>query len=286
MKSIQSWLGKQILWLFVIPGLLGMLLFYIIPYFASFYYALTDVGTGKFIGFENYVSLFGNVSFQVAVRNTLLFTAICVPLNVVLPFVLAYFYHTSGKRGIFVLALMLPLVMPSGATVYFWRILFGNYGLINKILVSLGMESIIFFQSDVALYVVILVFVIKNIGFNMVLFITGLSYIPSEYYELARIEGCSAWNQMRRITLVYIVPTAFMTVLMAIVNSFKIFREIYLLFGDYPHTSVYMVQHYINNLFSGAVLQRLSTASTIISLFVAVIVGGLYFGQRKLARDL
>lgn len=286
MKSIRNWLRKQILWLFVIPGLLGMLVFYIIPYFASFYYALTDVGTGKFIGLENYVSLFGNVSFQVAVRNTLLFTAICVPLNVVLPFVLAYFYHTSGKRGIFVLALMLPLVMPSGATVYFWRILFGNYGLINKILVSLGMESIIFFQSDVALYVVILVFVIKNIGFNMVLFITGLSYIPSEYYELARIEGCSAWNQMRRITLVYIAPTAFMTFLMAIVNSFKIFREIYLLFGDYPHTSVYMVQHYINNLFSGAVLQRLSTASTIISLFVAVIVGGLYFGQRKLARDL
>ncbi|MDO4754451.1 MAG: ABC transporter permease subunit, partial [Bacillota bacterium] len=110
--------------------------------------------------------------------------------------------------------------------------------------------------------------------------------IPEEYYETARVEGCSRWYTMRRITLTYIVPTAFMTLLMAIINSFKIFREIYLLFGEYPHASVYMIQHYMNNLFSGANLQKLSAASTIISIAVAVVVMSLYIGQRRIAQDL
>lgn len=286
MNSFKLFMRKKTFWLFVLPSLLGMLIFYIIPYIASYYYALTDAATGEFAGFNNYTAMFSNLSFQAAGKNTLLFMAICVPLNVVLPFILAYLYHTSGKKGLFVLAFMLPLVLPSGATVYFWKIIFGNYGLVNRVLTSMGMESVQFFQSHITLYVVMLVFLLKNIGFNMVLFITGLSYIPDEYYELAKVEGCSFWYRMRRITLVYISPTAFVTLLMAIVNSFKIFREIYLLFGDYPHTSVYMVQHYINNLFSNAVLQRLSAASTIISVVVAVIVLGLYIGQRRLAKNL
>lgn len=283
---MKTFLRKRVFWFFLLPSLLGMLLFYFIPYLASYYYAMTDVTTGEFVGIENYTAMFSNLSFQLAGRNTLLFMLICVPLNIALPFCLAYLYHTGGKKGIFVLAFMLPLVIPSGATVYFWKVIFGNYGLINKILVSCGLPAISFFQSELTLYVVILVFIFKNIGFNMVLFITGLSYIPEDYYEVARVEGCSRLYTLRRITLVYIVPTAFMTLLMAIINSFKIFREIYLLFGNYPHTSVYMIQHYMNNLFSSAVLQRLSAASTIISVVVALVVMSLYIAQRRLARDL
>lgn len=283
---MKTFLRKKVFWFFLFPSLFGMMVFYFIPYLASYYYALTDSVTGEFVGLEHYTAMFSNLSFQLAGKNTVIFMLICVPLNLILPFCLAYWYHTSGKKGIFVLAFMLPLVIPSGATVYFWKVIFGNYGLINKFLVSNGMSSIPFFQSEWTLYIVILVFIFKNIGFNMVLFITGLSYIPEDYYEAARVEGCSRWCIMRRITLVYIAPTAFMTLLMAIINSFKIFREIYLLFGNYPHTSVYMIQHYMNNLFSSAILQRLSAASTIISIAVSVVVVSLYIGQNRLAKDL
>lgn len=283
---MKSFVRKKIFWIFLLPSLLGMLLLYVIPYIASYYFATTDALTGEFVGLEHYAAMLSNSSFQLAGWNTLIFMLICVPLNVVLPFILAYLYHTSGRKGVFVLAFMLPLVIPSGATVYFWKVIFGSYGLINKVLVTNGMQQISFFQSEIALYVVILVFMLKNIGFNMVLFITGLSFIPEEYYETAKVEGCSRWYAMRRITLVYIVPTAFMTLLMAIINSFKIFREIYLLLGEYPHTSVYMIQHYMNNLFSSAILQKLSAASTIISIVVAVVVMSLYIGQRRIAQDL
>ncbi|MDO4753821.1 MAG: sugar ABC transporter permease, partial [Bacillota bacterium] len=172
---MKSFFRKRIFWIFLLPSLFGMLLFYIIPYIASYYYATTDATTGAFVGLDHYAAMLSNSSFQLAGRNTLFFMMICVPLNIILPFCLAYLYHTSGRKGIFVLAFMLPLVIPSGATVYFWKMIFGSYGLINKILVINGMQQIPFFQSELALYVVILVFMLKNIGFNMVLFITGLS---------------------------------------------------------------------------------------------------------------
>lgn len=283
---MKSFVRNKVFWIFLLPSLIGMMLFYVIPYIASYYFATTDAVSGEFVGLSHYEAMLSNSSFQLAGWNTLIFMLICVPLNVALPFILAYLYHTSGRKGIYVLAFMLPLVIPSGATVYFWKVIFGSYGLINKLLVTNGMQPIPFFQSEISLYVVILVFMLKNIGFNMVLFITGLSFIPPEYYETAQVEGSTRWYAMRRITLVYIVPTAFMTLLMAIINSFKIFREIYLLLGEYPHTSVYMIQHYMNNLFSSAILQKLSAASTIISIVVAVVVISLYIGQRRIAQDL
>lgn len=169
---------------------------------------------------------------------------------------------------------------------YFWRVIFNNYGVANKVINSMGGESIVFFNSDIALFIVTLIFILKSIGFNMVLFITGLSYISDDYYELARVEGSSHWNSLRRITLVYITPTIFITLLMSIINSFKIFREIYMLFGDYPHTSVYMLQHYMNNLFSKAMLGNLSVAASIITFIITVVVAAIHLSQRRLMENL
>lgn len=272
--------------LFLLPSLVGMLLFYIIPYIASYFYAFTDATTGAYVGFMNYKQMLMNESFRLAARNTLVFMLICVPLNIVVPFFLAYALQKNSRRDFFVLAFMLPLVIPSGATVYFWRVIFGSYGVINQLITNLGFEPIAFFQSGFTLFIVAMVFIFKNIGFNMVIFISGLGYIPNEYYEAAMVEGSTWWHSMTRITMIYITPTAFIVLLMSIINSFKIFREIYLLFGDYPHSSVYMMQHYMNNLFSGAVLQRLSAASTMISIIVAIIISLIYVGQRKLSKNL
>jgi len=240
------------IWLFLLPSLLGMLIFYIIPYGASYVNALSDAKTGAFAGLVNFEDVFGSLSFQTAARNTVLFMLICVPINIIVPFMMAYFLHarslrSSKRNNLFILAFLLPLVIPSGATVYFWRIMFDDYGFINKILNTLNMETIHFMQSDLSLMVVIVVFMFKNMGYNMVLFISGLGYISKEYYETAEVEGCGAWYTMRRITLVYIVPTAFVTLLMSIVNSFKIFREIFMLFGNYPFPRIYMLQHYMND---------------------------------------
>jgi multiple sugar transport system permease protein len=137
-----------------------------------------------------------------------------------------------------------------------------------------------------ALIVIILVFLCKNAGFNMVLFMTGLGRIPREYYEIAEVDGASRWRVLKSVTIVYLTPTMFMVFLMSIINSFKIFREIFLLFGNYPHTAVYMLQHYMNNQFFSAGLQKLSVASTVISIAVAVPVALLFAEQRRLSGSL
>lgn len=270
--------------LFFLPSLLGMLAFYLVPYLASFWYAVTDA-QGTFVGMSNFEDVLTSSSFLTAVGNTARFMVVCVPLNIVVPFLLAYLLYRVGKQGSPLVTLfMLPLVIPTGATVFFWRVIFDEYGLVNNIITRLGGQSIHWFQSEAALWVIVLAFLCKNIGFNLVLFLTGLGYIPREYYEVAAVEGAGWWKTLRSITLVYLAPSFSMVFLMSIINSFKIFREIFLLFGNYPYQSIYMLQHYMNNQFAAANLQKLSAASTVVSLIIAVVVFLLLRGQKRLTK--
>ena len=270
--------------LFFLPSLLGMLAFYLVPYLASFWYAVTDA-QGTFVGMSNFEDVLTSSSFLTAVGNTARFMVVCVPLNIVVPFLLAYLLYRGGKQGSPLVTLfMLPLVIPTGATVFFWRVIFDEYGLVNNIITRLGGQSIHWFQSEAALWVIVLAFLCKNIGFNLVLFLTGLGYIPREYYEVAAVEGAGWWKTLRSITLVYLAPSFSMVFLMSIINSFKIFREIFLLFGNYPYQSIYMLQHYMNNQFAAANLQKLSAASTVVSLIIAVVAFLLLRGQKRLIK--
>ena len=270
--------------LFFLPSLLGMLAFYLVPYLASFWYAVTDA-QGTFVGMSNFEDVLTSSYFLTAVGNTARFMVVCVPLNIVVPFLLAYLLYRGGKQGSPLVTLfMLPLVIPTGATVFFWRVIFDEYGLVNNIITRLGGQSIHWFQSEAALWVIVLAFLCKNIGFNLVLFLTGLGYIPREYYEVAAVEGAGWWKTLRSITLVYLAPSFSMVFLMSIINSFKIFREIFLLFGNYPYQSIYMLQHYMNNQFAAANLQKLSAASTVVSLIIAVVVFLLLRGQKRLTK--
>lgn len=282
-RSIRS--GRKYMW-FLLPSLLGMLVFYFIPYLASFYYATTD-GAGTFVGLRVIGRTLTNEAFRIALGNTARFMAICVPLNILLPFLLACLIHRRrGNSSAFVTIFMLPLVIPTGATVYFWKVIFDDYGLVNQVIRHFGGQSVHWFQSSAVLWVVVIAFLCKNIGFNMVLFLTGLRYIPGEYYEVSAVEGAGWWATMRKVTFVYLAPSFSMVFLMAIINSFKAFREIFLLFGNYPHDSIYMLQHYMNNQFLAANLQKLSAASTVASLAIAVVVILLLKGQKRLLKNL
>jgi multiple sugar transport system permease protein len=115
----------------------------------------------------------------------------------------------------------------------------------------------------------------------MVLFLAGLKFIPNEYYEYASVEGAGAVWKFFRITLVYLTPTTFLVFIMSIINSFKSFREIYLICGAYPHQSIYMLQHYMNNQFSALNYQRLTSASYILSAFIIALVFAMYYLQNK-----
>ena len=267
-------------WFFILPSLVGMLLFYFAPGFISIRYAFTGP-QGQFVGFANVADVFGNFTFRLAAQNSLRFIAYSVPLNMLFSFLLAGLLQGLKHKKILAIVFMLPLIIPSGAVVFFWNTLFADNGAINSLLFRFGRETVPWLMSDRSFFVILLVFLFRNIGFNMVLFLSGFQLIPSYYYEVAQVEGARPIQTLRHITLIYLMPTSFLVFMMSIINSFRIFREIYLLYGPYPHQSVYMLQHFMNNQFLFSNMQRLSVTAASISIVTVIFVWGIFTGQRK-----
>ena len=274
-------LRNRKIWFLIIPSLIGMSAFYFIPAAVSLFYAFTDA-TGGFAGFVNFTDLMSNTAFRLASRNSLLFIAASLTLTMTISFILAQALQKLPYRKTFMIAFMLPLIIPSGAVVFFWNALFADNGAINSILIQYNMPTVPWLATSWSFWVILVVFLFKNIGFNLVLFMAGFQFIPGEYYEVARMEGAGVFSTFRHVTFIYIIPTTFLVFMMSIINSFRIFREIYLLYGQYPHQDVYMLQHFMNNQFIFANMQRLSATATILSAGVVILVIGVFAAQRKI----
>ena len=264
-----------------LPSLVGLSVFFLIPFVLSAYMTMIDnpVG-GNFVGLFHFRATFENTAFRLAVRNTLDFISMSVPLNMIFALLIAMMLQRVGGLGktLFGVFFILPLVVPSGSVVHFWHSLFGLNGFLNSLFFF---EPINWLNTDLSLFFVVMIFLWKNVGFNIVLYLAGLTLIPKEYYENAAISGAGRIRQFFSITLVYLMPTTFMVFLLSIIQSFQAFREIYLLTGAYPHRSLYMLQHYLNNLFTALDYQRLSAAAYILTLCIVVLVLIMLFVQRR-----
>jgi multiple sugar transport system permease protein len=242
----------------------------------------TDISTHKFVDFDNIKNVINNSAFQNASKNTILFILTSVPMNIILSFLIASaLMKMKRHRNLFVFLFLIPFMIPSGTLIYFWKIIFDYNGLANRILYMFGETPIYWLMSKSANYILGIIFLHKNLGFNIFLFLTGLRLIPKDYYDYAAIEGANRWNKFKYVTITNIMPTAFFAIVMCIVHSFSVFREIYILFGNYPHSSIYMLQHYMNNQFLKLNFTNLSSASFLITAFMAVIICTFYFWQRK-----
>ena len=277
----------HIYWLFLLPSLLGLLVFYIVPFLFSLYYALIDnLGTQDFVGMKNFTRTLTNPLFQIAARNTLVFTALCVPLSMALALFLSICLQKMKRgRTAATLALLVPLVVPSGSIAYFWKVLFDPNGLVLKCLVQLGFPHEVVSQSGWSMGVLVVVFLWKNVSYNIVLFWSGLNWIPQSYYEQMALEGAGAWRQFTGVTWVYLAPTTFVVLLMSIVNSFKVFKEIYMLYGAYPGTDIYMLQHYMNNQFQALKLSKLCSAAYILFLVISLVLLVLFRLQKRVTDE-
>lgn len=278
--------GSGLACLFLAPSLLGFAVFYILPFIGGIYYSLVDSPfNGEFVGLKNYIELLGNPSFIKAVKNTAVFTSLSVPLNMVLSLGLAILLNKRiHGKSILRTLFITPLVVPVASVVLVWQSMFDINGTLNALITSLGHNPVDWMKSDWARATVVVVYLWKNIGYSMVLFLAGLQNIPVEYYEAARIDGAGIWKQFTSITLVYLTPTAFFVFIMSIINSFKVFREAYLISGDYPHSSIYMLQHYMNNMFAGLDYQKLTTAAFIMAVFIIMLVLVLFIIERRINR--
>ncbi|AOY78032.1 carbohydrate ABC transporter permease [Clostridium formicaceticum] len=271
------------LFVFLFPSLAGFLLFYILPFLGCGWYSLVDSSIGgRFVGLKNYVDILSNDLFLMALANTAYFVLLAVPATMFLGLLLAIVLNQKiyGSH-IFRTAFVVPMVIPTASVVLIWDILFHTQGTFNALLTSLGFNLIDWLNSDKARIVMVLLYGWKNVGYCMVIFLGGLLRIPKEYYEAAELDGAGVIYKLMHITLPYLAPISFFVVVISIINSFKIFREVYLLAGPYPHKSIYTMQHYMNNVFVSLDYQKLSAAAYVVAGVLGILIYALFRWENK-----
>ncbi len=236
----------------------------------------------RFVGLSHYQSLFASQAFQTAAVNTLRFLLIGVPLVIFFGLAVALVLYGEFKGNSLLRSVFLyPLTVPIAALITVVRFVFEKDGALNHMLSIFGMQGSDWLDSSAAFGVLILIFVWKNCGYNMLLFLAGLYAIPNELVQTAQLEGAK-WQQILwYIRLPLLKPTFFFTAVVSMMNSFKIFREAYLIGGESPDWSIYMLQHFMNNNFRNLNYQRLSAAAFLVFLFICLIVGILFWWKRR-----
>ncbi len=279
---------KRSVLIYLLPGLIGLTIFYIVPFIGGIWYSFTD-GSYKnaFVWFDNYKSIWQNQMFLLGLKNTLQLSLICTPLVWALSFVVSLLLNRLKPGGAFFRnSVLMPYLMPSSAMLLIWLVLFDDGGAINRIVVGLGLDRVSWLEGAALRVPVILMFVWKNLGFSVVIFLAALQAIPEPLYEYARLEGAGFFRQAVHITLPMVVPTAFLVFVMAWINAFKIFKEVYFIGGAYPDESVYTLQNYMNNMFGKLNYQNVTTAAYSFALIVFAVFGLLFFAQRRLTKNL
>lgn len=182
--------------------------------------------------------------------------------------------------------LLNPMMVPVASIVLIWQVLFSFTGSINTYLSDFGIDKIDWMKSDWSRVVILLLFLWKTLGYNMVLFLAALNNVPSELIDTSKIDGAGSGRRFFSISLVYLYPTIFFVGIMSLISSFKIFREVYLLTGDYPFSSLYVLQHFMNNAFRNLDYQKLCAGAIIMALVMILIVGILFLAEFKLGKEV
>ena len=265
-------------YLFLLPSLAGTAVFVLLPYVDVVRRSFFEAAGGRFVAMQNYVTVVGNSAFRLASFNTLRFLVICVPLLVLVSLFCSMLIAGLKEEGtVFKTSLLVPLAIPVASIVLLWKLFFHPQGMVNQITALFGMAGIDWINGDTAFGVLVFTYVWKNLGNDVVLWVAGLAAISDELYEAARVDGAGIVARFFYVTLPGLSKTAFLVVSLSVFNSFKVFREAYLIAGEYPHESIYMLQHLFNHWFVTLDIQKMSAASVLLLLVVAlpVITKGL-----------
>lgn len=266
---------QNIGWLFVLPSLCGVLLFYLIPFGDVVRRSFLQAVGNRWNGFENYRQVLHNQAFRLAAVNTGRFVLVCLPLLLSLSLGIAVLLQGQIRQNWFKSAYLVPLAIPAASIVLLWNIVFDRSGMLNGLLQLFHLKEKNWMESDAAFGVLVFSYIWKNLGYDIVLWIAGLQGISQSIYEAARMDGAGAWKCFFYITLPGIRPVAFTIVILSFLNSFKVFREAYLVAGNYPQERIYLLQHVFNNWFGELSVDKMAAGSvllcTVLVLFVLLL---------------
>lgn len=246
----------------ILPSLIGLCIFYIIPYFRVLYYSLIKSQFKReFVGFFNYIKTWNNEYFRLALKNSLLLIIICIPILIICALLISLVLSFYMKKTYIRMAYILPMLVPTAGIVLIWKRIFSEV------------------SSVMPIYTL---FIWKNIGICIILITAAFSMIDNSIHEAAKIDGANGFKLHTKITIPIIMPSIVFSILLSIVNSFKVFKESYLYYSSkYPPNHSYTLQYYINNNFQKFDYQSLAASSIMTSALIMIIVAaGLYIQDK------
>lgn len=265
---------------FLLPSALGTAVFWLLPFAETVRRSFCDTLGQRSAGLANYRAVLQNEAFRLAAYNTVRFVLVCVPLLLAVSLALALGVRAVSKRRdgsdtrrgrLLRTSFLLPMAIPVASIVILWQVLFAQNGFVNGVLAAFGAApGPDWMHSGAAFRVLVLTYIWKNAGYGMVLWLAGLDAIPREQYEAAAVDGANAAQRFLHITLPGLRPTLALAAVLSVLNSFKSFREAFLVGGSYPHESMYLLQHLFNNWFLSLDLPRLTAAAVLTAAAIAL----------------
>lgn len=268
--------------LFVLPSVIGVSIFVLLPALYTLWYSFMNSITKRWVGLNNFKRVIENQAFHLALGNTLRFTVVCIPLLIVLSLAISVLLVEYLKNNYLIKsAFLIPLSVPCVSVVFLWNIIFDNQGLLNGLLDKFGKQGLDWMNTKYAFTVLVISYIWKNIGYDIILWWVGLVNIPQDYYDAAKVDGANGWQSFRYITLPNLKETCCLVLILSLINSFKVFREAYLVAGNYPHRSIYLLQHLFNNWFAMLEFEKMAAATILISAVILVTIGSVKIGRKK-----
>ncbi|WP_420594078.1 carbohydrate ABC transporter permease [Deinococcus sp.] len=285
-QANKQWIGV----LFVLPSLLFVVAFFLLPLLMTAWMSLHDwplLGKHSFIGVGNYLRMLHDKTFWSSLRFTSLYTLAVTPFLFLLGFGMALLARVPSRiTGVFRTSVFLPAVLGlSTASLLFLWLLNDQVGVLNAGLVGLGFLKQPFvwqLNLSTSLLVVVAVITWKAAGNTMLFLLIGMQAIPAELYEAATVDGASAWQRLRFITLPLLRRTFALTLVLSVTGSYLAFDQFYVMTNGGPNNQTITSVYYLYNTAFG--YYRLGYASAL-SLVLLVILGLLSVLQLRLLRD-
>jgi len=267
--------NDKIAYLLILPNYLIFIIFLLVPILWTVVMSFTDydLTAYQFVGLGNHTALFHDQLFKKAFYNTIVYCVFTIPVAMGIGLMFALALNTKCRfKALFRTIFYMPNVLSVVAVSMAWLYMFdGNAGIINKVLHLFGHGKVGWLtNSSWALLAVCFVGIWFTAGYNMVIFLSGLQSIPDYLYEAARIDGASPLQQLKAITLPMLKPTTFFIFVMACINSFQVFGQVYILTAGGPSNATTTLAHQIYK--NGFELYRMGYASAESVILMLIIL--------------
>lgn len=244
---------------FLVPGLAGVSVFVLIPFANVILSSFRTSLTKQFVGLKNYLSIFRNTAFRLAAGNTARFIALGVPLLLLASLGLALMIYGRARWDKYKYLYLLSMAVPAATMVLVWRMLFERQGFLNRLL---GTHTD-FLGEGSAFYILAGSYLWKNLGYTLVLWLAGLRSIPGDILDAAKVDGAGGVTCFLRVTLPNLKGTMYTILVVSLLNSFKVFREVYLVGGAYPQEDIYLLQHIFNNWYTNLDFDKMAAGAVL-----------------------